>query len=90
MNQRELLPPSLPVPKVVRLQLTPEQADQLAPLTIKAGRERKNVLFVASTVPFWSPQDSETVWELQVVKVQATLGYKIAKLVRDSLQTSHP
>lgn len=71
--------------KVIRLKLTSEQGAQFAPLAIEASSARQNVLFIASVVPFWSPKENETVWELQVIKVPAYVGYKIAKLVRDSL-----
>jgi hypothetical protein len=70
----------------VRLRLSYDHAEQLAPLAIDAAQEHKNVLLIASVVPFWSPQNDGTTWELQVVMVKAAIGYKIAKLIRDSLQ----
>jgi hypothetical protein len=65
----------------VRLALTPSQVEQLAPLAIKAGLERKSVLFVTSVVPSWSTEEGETDWELQVVTVSAPLGSKIVRLI---------
>jgi hypothetical protein len=72
--------------KLIRLKLNSEQGAQFAPLAIEASSARQNVLFIASVVPFWSPQKSETVWELQVAKVPAVIGHKIARLIRDSLK----
>jgi hypothetical protein len=69
----------------VRLALTPSQVEQLAPLAIKAGLERKSVLFVTSVVPSWSTEEGETDWELQVVTVSAPLGSKIVRLIRGAL-----
>jgi hypothetical protein len=71
-------------PNVIKLPLTPGQTEQLAPLAIEAAGNRENVLFVAAAVPFWSPKDGETVWELQVISLPAKIGHKILKLVRDS------
>jgi hypothetical protein len=74
-----------PASKVVRVALTPGQVEQLAPLAIKAGLERKNVLFVTSVVPSWSTEKGQTVWELQVVTVSAPIGSKIVRLIRSAL-----
>jgi hypothetical protein len=85
MEQRELTFSASTVSKVVRLSLTAAQVEQLAPLAIAAGLERKNVLFVTSVVPSWSTQKGETVWELQVLKISAPLGSKIVRLIRGAL-----
>ena len=85
MEQRELTFSASTVSKVVRLSLTADQVDQLAPLAIAAGLERKNVLFVTSVVPSWSTKEGETDWELQVVTVSAPLGSKIVRLIRGAL-----
>jgi hypothetical protein len=69
---------------VIKLALTLGQTEQLTPLVREAAGNRENVLFVATAVPFWSPQDGETVWELQVVSLPAKIGHKIVKLIRDS------
>jgi hypothetical protein len=69
---------------VIKLELTPGQTEQLTPLAIEAAGNRENVLFVAGAVPFWSPQNGETVWKLQVVTLPAKIGHKIVKLIRDS------
>jgi hypothetical protein len=67
---------------VIKLELTPGQTKQLAPLVIDAAGNRENVLFVAAAVPSWSPKDGETIWELQVVTLPAKIGHKIVKLIR--------
>ena len=87
MEQGELTFTTARVSKVVRLTLTSSQVEQLAPLAIAAGLERKNVLFITSVVPFWSAQKGETVWELQVLKISppAPLGSKIVRLIRGAL-----
>ena len=58
--------------RVVRLQLTPEQAAQLAPLALDAASKRQNVLFISVVVPFWLPDEGAAVWELQATRVPAT------------------
>ena len=75
---------NVPQQQVIRLQLTQEQAEELAPLAIQAARNHQNVLFVAVTVPFWSEQG--TVWEFQVVEIPARIGQKVVKLVRETKQ----
>lgn len=64
---------------VVRLELTPRLAEQLAPLVQQAAAESKNLLFFAVAVPFW--RNDATIWELQTVVVSARIGHKIIKLV---------
>ena len=68
---------------VVRLELTLEQAEQLAPLVMH-GAESKNTVFFAVTVPFSS--ETGTVWEFQVVEIPAKIGHKVLKLVRETKQ----
>jgi hypothetical protein len=68
-------------PKVVRLRLTSEQTKELAPLAIDAGINRQNVLFIATAVPSWSMEEETTIWELQVAKIQAKAGPKLAKVI---------
>jgi hypothetical protein len=85
MKRSELPLIASPVSKVARIAFTPGQVDQLAPLVIKAGLERKNVLFVTSVVPSWSTEEGDTDWELQVVTVSAPLGSKIVRLIRGAL-----
>ena len=70
--------------KVIRLQLTPDQVDQLAPLTIEAATNRQNILFVATAVPFWSQEEAATIWELQATAIPAPIGHKIKKLILDN------
>jgi hypothetical protein len=84
MKQADLPLTASPVPKVVRLTLTPGQVEQLAPIAILSGLDRKNVLFIASIVPFWLPGQDEAAWELHVVKIPTTTGSKIARLIRNS------
>lgn len=84
MEQGELTFTASTVSKVVRLTLDADQVEQLAPIAIAAGLERKNVLFVTSCVPHWSVDEGETVWELQVVKISAPLGYKIVRMIREA------
>ena len=64
---------------VVRLELTAQQTEQLAPLVRKAATEGKNVLFLALTVPFW--RNDTLIWELQTVTIPARIGHKITALV---------
>jgi hypothetical protein len=86
MNQAELPLTSKPPQKVIRLQLTPEQAKKLAPLALDAGLNRENVLFIATVVPFWSPEEKATVWDLQVAKIQAKAGSNVVKLILANAQ----
>jgi hypothetical protein len=81
MNQAELPLTSTPPQKVVRLQLTPEQSEQLAPLALDAASNRQHILFVATVVPFWSPDEEATVWELQTTVIPAKIGHKVKKLI---------
>ncbi len=85
MKQTELPLTASLVSKVVKLQLTANQIEQLAPPAIAAGLERKNVLFLSSVVPSWSMEKGETIWELQVVTVSAPLGSTIVRLIRCAL-----
>jgi hypothetical protein len=80
-NQAELPLTSTAPQKVIRLKLTPEQAEQLTPLAIDAASSRQNVLFIATVVPFWSPGEEATVWELQTTVMPAKIGHKVKKLI---------
>ena len=70
--------------KVIRLQLTPDQADQLAPLAIDAARSHQNLLFVATVMPFWSQEEAATIWELQTTAIPAKIGHKLKKLILET------
>jgi hypothetical protein len=85
MNQAELPLTSAPALKIICLRLTREQAEQLAPLTIDAARNRENVLFVSVVVPNWSAEGS--TWELQAIRIPAKIGHKIKALL---LQAQKP
>jgi hypothetical protein len=65
--------------RVVRLELTPQQTEQLAPLLQQAAADSENVLFFAVAVPFW--RSGTTIWELQTTVISARIGHKIIKLV---------
>jgi hypothetical protein len=71
---------SLPAAGIVRIQLTAEQGEELAPLVHQAAANPKNLLFFALAVPFW--REDATVWELQTIVIPASIGHKIIKLVR--------
>jgi hypothetical protein len=81
MTQSELTFAEAKHTGVIRLLLTPEQAEQLSPLALDAALNRKNVLFIATAVPFWSPEKEAMRWELQIAKIQAKAGGKIIKLI---------
>jgi len=82
MDQPEL---SFSQPKeVVCLQLSPEQAKQLAPLAIEGARNGQNILFISTIVPFWSSSESATPWEFQVVRIRAKAGQKVIRLIREA------
>jgi hypothetical protein len=66
---------------IVRLELTAQQTEQLAPIVLDAASKHENVLFISVVVPFWSPVFGTTVWDLQVVVVPARIGHKILKLI---------
>lgn len=65
---------------IVRLRLTAEQANQLAPIVKCAATSGQNVLFVALCAPFWN--EDGTFWDLQTTLIPARIGHKIIKLVR--------
>jgi hypothetical protein len=65
--------------RVVRLELTAQQTEQLGPLVQQAAADRKNLIFFAVVVPFW--RDGTTIWELQTTVIPARIGHKIIKLV---------
>ena len=71
-------------PSVVCLQLSLDQARQLAPLAIEATRSGENVLFVAVALPFWSQDLGAVVWEFQAIKSPARIGHKILKLIHET------
>jgi hypothetical protein len=71
--------------KVISLRLTPDQEQQLTPV-VNGLEIGQNVLFVASVTPFWSPEQQETFWELQTVKLSSKIANKIIKLIRESKQ----
>lgn len=64
---------------IVRLELTAQQTERLAPLVQQAAAENKNLLFFAVAVPFL--RNDATVWELQTKVIPARIGQKIVKLV---------
>jgi hypothetical protein len=70
---------------IVRLRLTAEQANQLAPIVKCAATCRQNVLFVALCAPFWNGDGA--FWELQTTVIPARIGHKIRKLIIASLQS---
>jgi hypothetical protein len=80
MQQPELVLGS-PRTKVVHLELTNLQVDQLAPLVIEASGKRENVLFICAAVPFWSREEAATIWEFQVVTIPARIGERLKKLI---------
>jgi hypothetical protein len=67
---------------LVKLRLMPEQRAQLAPLVGEAASNHENVIFYGTAVPFFS--EGETLWEFQVVRIKATAGGKIIKLIREN------
>ncbi len=71
--------------RVVRLELTAQQAQQIAPLVQRAAANGNNVLFFALAVPFW--QQDAIVWELQTTRIPARIGHKIIKLVSSTEET---
>jgi hypothetical protein len=72
------------VKNLIRLQLTPEQTQQVASLAIDAGLNRENVLFVCTVVPFWLPESGEMSWEFQIVKIRSKSGLKVIKVIREN------
>jgi hypothetical protein len=69
---------------VIRVPLSAEQARQLAPLVHMAAEQRKNVIFFAVAIPFWSLYEQSVVWEFQATIIPAQLGQKVKKLVLGS------
>jgi hypothetical protein len=65
---------------IIRLSLSAEQAQQLAPLVHRAASQGENMLFLSVAVPYRSRQE-EIVWSLEVVLIPARLGAKIKKLI---------
>jgi hypothetical protein len=65
--------------EVIRLQLTPAQAELLSPLVLGAARRHENVIFIAVTAPLRSQE--ELTWHFQVITAPAQLGQKIKKLI---------
>jgi hypothetical protein len=66
---------------VIRLRLTPDQFQQLAPLVLEGARNHQNVIFLAVTVPSWSPEEGSTVWDMEVITITAELGLKVKRLI---------
>jgi hypothetical protein len=67
---------------LIRLQLTPEQTDQLAPIVIEAAGRRQNVLFVAAAVPFWSRQDEANDFTIKFKTISARIVEELNRLVQ--------
>jgi hypothetical protein len=73
------MPPNTCTSNVVRIQLTAQQVEQLAPLVQQSIERRENILFVATAVPFWL--NGTAIWELQSTVIPARIGQRIRKLV---------
>jgi len=66
---------------IIRLRLTDQQREQLAPLAGEAARDGQNVLFVATVVPFWDKDEGAVIWRLEVIRIKATAGGKVKKAI---------
>jgi hypothetical protein len=71
---------------IIELRLTPDQAEQLAPLVRTAASRRENVLFFSTAAPYID--DGQARWRLQAASVSFRTGQKILKLI--ALDTEPP